>query len=1191
VTDKFNLSRLFVEKRQIAWVALVATLVWGVVAFLRLPQRKDPEITIKTAVITTGWPGAKAEDVEQLVTMPIEQTARQVAKVDKVTSTTRSGISTVFVTLEDTARRSDVDVAWNDLRARIDLLARKLPRGVAPPMVNTSFGDTATVVYSVASPVIDDIELEVREGAIRRALTDVRKTQTNRVSTVFLPAPGVSHAAISAAVERYIELGKTRDLLKDPRIVWGRSFVAVDVESADAAALDKLIADFRLHVLGGERPHPDVWDPIVVHSLDEIRGKLAAAAHEKYSYRQLDDFARALRDEFARVPEIARVDLHGVVPETVHLLYSQERLAAFGLHPHQIAGALGARNPNLPGGAIGTGKQTVLIDPESSVSSVDELLSTVIATSKEGRPIHVRDVAEVQRTYETPISDASYFHVKHGDKWQRTRSIAIAVQMRSGKQATKVGEKLDQVVVQVKKTLPRDLVIEKTADQPELVAHKIGDFLRALAEAVAIVIAFALLFMERRSAVLVAASIPLTLAMTFGLMDLFHLDLQQVSIAALIIALGLLVDDPVIASDAINRELAHGTPRERAAWLGPTKLAKAILYATLTNTVAFAPLLLVTGSMGEFIYAMPMVVVLSLVSSRIVSMTFMPLLGYYLLRGQKGYEAALEGDGASARLARGYNRVTEWVLDHKSKSALIFLAFLVIGLLPAKLIKTQFFPVEALQRFYIHVKLPEGSDVRATDAISREAEKTLLSAEGDKIEQITSFVGNGGPRWWSNVSPEPKNPAYALLIVKTRSADDSLEMIGRAQKLLRNKVPGAQFEVYRISSGKPAVTPVEIRLTGPDIAQLRAYGDEIKTILRNAPQTGEVGDDWGSEGVKVTVHVDEARAAAAHVTNQDLAQSSMMALSGARLTTLREGDRMVDVIMKLRPGERGEAAHIKNLYVWSSATGKAVPVEQIAKIGSALEPQKIVRQGLERTITLGAIPKDGELASTLLAAAKPQIDKLHLPPGYTIELGGEHELQAKSFATVQIALKVSVALIFLALVWQFAHMFKPLIVFAAIPFGLVGVVLGLTVTGTNFGFMAFLGVASLIGVIVSHIIVLFDFIEEAREEGVELHRAVIDAGLVRLRPVLVTVLATVGGLLPLAFEGGPMWRQLVYVQIGGLLLATLVTKGVVPLLYVVFVETLKVVEWKPEGKHAHAGVHYESHEKLAPHATPLEAEE
>lgn len=1161
-----NLARIFVEKRAIGWVALIATLIWGVVAYMRLPQRKDPEVVIKTAVITTGWPGASASDVEQLVTIPVEQTSRQVARVDKVVSTTRAGISTVFVTLEDTAGKSDVDVAWNDLRARVDLLAARLPAGTARPQVNTSFGDTATVVYSVATPLVDDVELDVRAKSIRVALERERAARAGpRTSVVFIPAPGVPKSFAERALDRVGELGRKRDVLRDAHVVWGTSFVAIDASRVDAVAVRALIDELRADVLGGETPHPEVWSPLVVQELDQIRPQLAEDAHEKYGHRELDEFTRRLRDELARVPEVARVDRHGVVPEVIYLLYSQERLAAFGLHPKVVRAALEARNPGLPGGMIGTGKQAVAIDPASTVSSIDEILSTVVATTKEGQPIHVRDVADVQRTYETPASDSSHlsFRDEHG-RTVRTRAIAIAVQLRSGVQATALGKVLDARVAEVAKTLPSDLVIRKTADQPELVHEKIGDFLRALAEAVAIVIAVALVFMERRSAILVATSIPTTLALTFGMMDLLKVDLQQVSIAALIISLGLLVDDPVIASDAINREIAHGVPRRRAAWLGPTKLAKAILYATLTNIVAFAPLLLVTGSMGEFIRALPIVVVVSLVASRIVSMTFMPLLGSYLLKGQTGYEAALDGGGKGARFARAYNRVTEWVLDHKGKSALVFLAFLVIGLLPATRIRTQFFPEEALQRFYIHVRLPEGSDVRATEAVARKAEDALLSSEGARIEQITAFVGNGGPRWWSNVSPEPKNPAYALLIVKTRRAEDSMPMIGRAARLLRGSVPGARFEVNRTSSGKPSVTPVEVRITGPEIATLRQLGEQVAGILRAAPQTGDVGEDWGPDAAKVTVRLDEARAAAAHVTHADVASMSAMATAGARVTTLREGDRLVDVVMRLRPAERRDAGQVRDLYVWSAATGRSVPLEQVARIDTAFEPRKIVRRDLERTITVGAYHKDGELASALLASARPALSELRLPPGYSVDFGGEQELQAKAFASVSIALKVSVALIFLALVWQFAHVFKPLIVFAAIPFGMVGVVLGLVVTRTNFGFMAFLGVTSLIGVIVSHIIVLFDFIEEARERGEPLHRAVIDAGLVRLRPVLVTVLATVGGLIPLALEGGPMWRQLVYVQIGGLLLATLVTKGVVPLLYVVFVETLHVIEWKPD---------------------------
>ena len=652
--------------------------------------------------------------------------------------------------------------------------------------------------------------------------------------------------------------------------------------------------------------------------------------------------------------------------------------------------------------------------------------------------------------------------------------------------------------------------------------------------------------------------------MTFGFMDLLGLDLQQVSIAALIIALGLLVDDPVIASDAINREIAAGVPRERAAWQGPTKLAKAILFATLTNIVAFAPLLLVHGSMGDFIYALPMVVSLSLISSRIVSMTFMPLLGYYLLKGQKGYEAALEGTGRSAELARKYNAITEWMLDHKAKSAAGFLLFLVVGLAPVTLIKTQFFPEEAMTRFYVHVRLPEGSDVRATRRVAEEAGDLLLRSEPDEIERITTFVGNGGPRWWSNVSPEPKNPSYAMMIVQVKDAEETKAMIGRVQAALTSEIPGARFEAWRISSGKPGVTPVEVRITGPDIPTLRALAEETKTVLRGAPQTGDVFDDWGAETLKVSIDVDDVRADAAGVTRADVATSTRLALSGTPMTQLREGDRLVDVLLRLRPSERASAGQVRDLYVWSGRSGRAVPLEQVARTSHRMEPQKIVRYDQERTITVGAIPTDGELPSVLLANVRSKIADIPMPAGYHVEYGGEEEQQAKAFAAVQIALKVSVTLIFFVLVWQFANVFKPLIVFASIPFGLVGAVLGLTITNTNFGFMAFLGVASLVGVIVSHIIVLFDFIEESREHGVPLHRAVIDAGLVRLRPVLVTVLATVGGLVPLALEGGPMWRQLVYVQIGGLLLATLVTKGVVPLLYVAFVETFKLVRWEPE---------------------------
>jgi len=1159
-----NLARLFAEKPQIGWVALVAVLVWGGVSYVQMPQRKDPEIKIKTAVITTVWPGASAGDVEQLVTRPLEQLAGQVARVDVVSSTSRAGRSTVFVTLEDSVRAGAVDAVWEDLRGRLDTL-RGLPATAQRPVLNSHFGDTATVVFSLASPPADPVEVALRAGLLREALAAQRAlahAPADRQSTIIVFPDGVEPDRVAAAASQYAARGAGSGAFDEAVVVSGARFVAIDFHPRDAQGLEALDAAFLREVVGPEQPHPDVWGPVRVGDLASLEARLSAVAPDKYSYRELEDAARLARDELARLPGVGRVELHGVVPQKVYLLFSQERLAALGVNPRLIAQALKSRNAALPGGVLDTGQQLLLVDPGASVDDPREILDTVVANTPDGKPVYVRDVAEVRRTYD-PASDTSWLVWRGPGGWQRTRSVALAVQARAGVQVTALGAAMDEALRGLRGRLPSDLEIVHSTDQPELVHDKITEFMRSLLEAVAIVIAVALIFMERRSAILVAASVPLTLAMTFGLMRLLGVDLQQVSIASLIIALGLLVDDPVVASDAINREIAAGASPVRAAWLGPTRLAKAIFYATATNVVAFAPLLLIEGSMGEFIYSLPVVVTAALVSSRVVSMTFMPLLGRYLLRGQKGYEAALEGRGRSAELARKYNAITSWMLAHKKVSFAGFGVFLVVGLAPAALVRTHFFPEESMNRFYVHLRLPEGAGLRETRRVAEEAKALLLATEGDRLERVTMFVGDGGPRWWSNVAPEPRSPSYALFIVQTRDERETRAVIRRAQDALTRSVAGARFEVFYLSSGAPATIPVEVRLSGPDVATLRGLAEQVRATLRALPAAGDVTDDWGAEAPSLRVAVDDVRANRAGVTREDVATASMLALSGQTVTQLRDGERLIDVVLRLRPSERTSATSLRGLSVWSSRTNRPVPLEQVGLVQLDHEPQKIVRYRQERTITVGALPRPGELPSVLFNAARQELASLKLPPGYQLSYGGEFEQQSRAFGHVRIALVVSVLLILLVLVWQFQNVFKPLIVFAAIPFGLVGAVLGLVVTDTRFGFMAFLGVASLIGVIVSHIIVLFDFIEEAREHGVPLHRAVIDAGLVRLRPVLVTVLATVGGLVPLALEGGPKWQQLVYVQIGGLLLATLVTKGVVPLLYVVLVEELKWISWKP----------------------------
>ncbi|MCC7110794.1 MAG: efflux RND transporter permease subunit, partial [Deltaproteobacteria bacterium] len=480
-----NVARFFVEKRHISWVALVATLVWGVTAYQRMPQRKDPEVVIKTAVISVMWPGAAAEDIENLITRPIELVAGQVAHVDKVTSTTRAGSTTIFVTLEDTASRSELEPAWSDLRARLDLLKVALPPGAGQPLLNTHFGDTATVTYSVASPPVSGIELDLRAAAIRVELERHRATLTStgdpRAATLFIPAEGISRDTVARAAERYLSRGRALGALDEGAVLWGGSFVAVDYRVLNEAALERLDPTFWQEELGGEVPHPDVWGPIRVRSLDEIRARLEQHAGDKYSYRELDDVTTRLRDEIARLPAVGRVDRHGVVPERIYLLYSQEKLASFGLHPRQIGDALRAHNVNVPAGSVSTGRQVLLVEPSGAFAGMREILDTVVASGKDGTPLMVRDLVEVHRTYETPISDASSLTWKDEAGWHKSRSIAVAVQARSGVQAVKVGQDLDALVLRLKGELPDDLIIAKTSNQPELVDHKISEFMRSLA--------------------------------------------------------------------------------------------------------------------------------------------------------------------------------------------------------------------------------------------------------------------------------------------------------------------------------------------------------------------------------------------------------------------------------------------------------------------------------------------------------------------------------------------------------------------------------------------------------------------------------------------------------------------------------------------------------------------------------------
>ncbi len=1174
-----NTARFFTENRQVAWVLLVGTLLWGFYAYLFMPKRRDPSFPQIYSAVVCPWIGASAERVEQFVTRKIEERLAENARVARIESTSRSNVSIVVVTLDERTR--DTQKEYDDIALRLNAI-RDLPSGAGPIEFIKDFGETAALLLTVTSPKVGGAALALRARNIRSTIERVRAGAPGPRATLLVSFPESIAASTTARLRDLVmELMRSQGFGRDHRPVDGAGFVGIDLDTdLDDEAVLRFVQQAIDERLGpGEFP-PDVWRPAVIRDPRDTETRVAAVAGDKFTYRDLDMFTDRIRRELQRVPQVAKVVRAGVLPEQIFLDYSQERLASVGLPLTRLAEVLSARNITLPGGFLDVQGKRLTIDPSGEFRTVEEIGEVIVGTSSAGRPFYLRDGVTITRSYQAPRYVNYHGRWAADGVWQRTRAITLSVQMRPGEQIAQFGRAVDAALERVRGQLPGDLILVRTSDQPLQVRESVGVLMRSLYEAIGLIIIVAFVgFREWRSALLLAAAIPLTLAMTFGMMHVLRVDLQQVSIASLIIALGLLVDDPVVAGDAIRRALDAGHPRRIAAWLGPTRLATAILFATITNIVAYLPLLMVGGQIGDFIYTLPVVLACSLVASRIVSMTFVPLLGYYLLRPRPAAELSAP-TRADSRFVAAYYRAGGWAIDHRWAVLGCAAGLLAGALLLAMLLRLQFFPSDRAYLSYIDVWLPEDATISATNRAAEAVEGIVRRVAADYgrehpheqgqprqvLDSVTTFVGGGSPRFYFSVAPQLSQPNYAQLIIKVLDKEDTGHLIVPLQRALSAGVPGARIDVRQLEAGKPVGIPVAVRVSGDNAAVLRRLAGELKSILQAIPIATRTRDDWGADSFKVKLQVDPDRANFAGVSNLDVALSSVTALSGFPVGTLREGDQQIPVVARLRMEERARLSDVQNLYVGSTQSTQRVPLRQVSRIEYRMETERIRRRNHFRTITVSAFPIPGVLASEVLRAARPALQSFErtLPPGYAFEIGGEQEEQAAAFRELVVVLAVSVAAIFLALVLQFRNAVKPLIVFSAIPFGVAGALVSLVVMRTPFGFMAFLGVASLIGVIVSHVIVLFDYIEEMHARGEPLRDALLDAGIVRLRPVLITVGATVFGLVPLALHGGPLWAGLCYAQIGGLSVATVVTLVLVPVLYAISVLDLKIVEWQAQ---------------------------
>jgi multidrug efflux pump subunit AcrB len=928
-----------------------------------------------------------------------------------------------------------------------------------------------------------------------------------------------------------------------------------------------------------DQVHPDLWIPIIVRDPADTSRLLASVGGDKYSYREMDNFTDVIERQLKLIPLVSKVERVGVLDERVYLTYSQNRLAAYGLSPLAFITALRTRNITASGGDVNTGGRNIAIIPAGEFRSVEEIGNVAVGTAPGGASIYLRDVCEINREYESPARYLNRY-TRRSDKgeWVSTRAITLSVQMRKGEQISVFGKLVDARMEQVRGLMPADLVLARTSDQPRQVTENIDLFMMSLWEAVVLVVVVSWLgFWSWRSAVLMALAIPITLAMTFGMTYVLGIDLQQVSIASLIIALGLLVDVPVVSGDAIERAMGRGIERPVAAWLGPTRLFMTMVYATLTNIVAYLPFLMLTGDTGKYMYSLPIVITCSLIAAQIAAMTFVPLISRYLLKPK--IEVSIEQQRTTG-YGKWYWKIGSWAIAHRKLCALGSLGVLAVGFLLLRQLPTQFFPKDLQYLSYVDVWLPEDAPLDVTAQASRKAERIIREVaeeygrEHQKpegvLKSLTTFVGGGGPRFWLSATPEARQPNYAQIVIEVFDKHDTNHLVGPWQTALMAGVPEARVDMRQLETGKPIGIPVQIRLMGDDIPTLRAEAARLKAILRKVPFALRIRDDWGADSLQTVFTLDQDRAATAGVTAQDLETSTAVVVDGFPVTTYREGDKQVPVVARVRMNERAALSRLDDLYVYSSQDARRVPLRQVATVERRFEPARLRRFNQFLTMTVSCFPAPGRLPSEVLVAAWADIENFRktLAPGLRMEIAGEYKEEVNGFAELSVVLLISVLLIYIALVVQFKSAVKPMLVFAAIPYGMTGAIASLWVMEAPFGFMAFLGVVSLVGVIVSHIIVLFDFIEERREHGAALEEALLDAGIQRLRPVMITVAATVLALFPLASHGGPLWEPLCYAQIGGLSIATFITLGLVPVFYAIFVRDLKWVAWgSPVAEH------------------------
>jgi multidrug efflux pump subunit AcrB len=914
----------------------------------------------------------------------------------------------------------------------------------------------------------------------------------------------------------------------------GRTTIFVNLKQETRAAevpdiwyhVRKSIGDIR-HTLPAGVVGPGFND-----EFGDTYGIIYGFTADGFTHRELRDYVEDVRSRLLQVKDVAKIEVLGAQDEVIFVEFSTQQLAGLGIDQSALISALQAQNLVSPSGTIQTGNEKLLLRVSGAFESEQNILAVNFVSN--GRLIRLRDIAEVHRGYADPPQPMFRANGKP--------AIGLAIAMREGGDILTVGRNVEQAIREVRGDLPIGIEPALVADQASVVDHAISDFTTSLWQAIAIIMAVSFLSLGVRAGTVVALSIPLTLVIVFPIMEVARIDLQRISLGALIIALGLLVDDAMTTIDVMTSRLAQGDSKVQAATFAYKTLALPMLTGSFVTAAGFVPIGFAKSSAGEYTFSIFAVVSIALIVSWFVAVLFAPLLGVVLLSKPK-----TPGPGKPSVILGAFRKFLVGAMRARWVTIGVTLACLVAALLASPFVPRQFFPSSDRPELIVDLRLPQNASIYASEEVAAKLDD-LLKGDHD-VERWSTYVGRGAIRFYLPLNVELPNDFFSQAVVVAKDVAARKRLSAKLEAALAEKFPSAVTRVSPLELGPPVGWPVQYRVSGPDLSEVRDIAMQLAGVMGGHSDVRKVNFDWIEPARMVRIRVDQDQARLLGLSTQAVANVLNTVVSGEPVTQVRDGIYLVNVVARATDEQRVSLSTLRTVQV-PLPNGRTVPLSQIASFDFEQEYPLVWRRDRVPTLTVQAEVAPGGSAEALVKALAPAIAKLNasLPTAYRISVGGTVEESAKSQASVFAVVPLMLFLMLTFLMAQLQSFNRLFMVLSVVPMSLIGVVAALLISGSPLGFVAILGILTLIGMIARNAVILIEQIDTERKEGREIWDAVIEASLSRFRPIMLTAISTVLGLIPIAPT--IFWGPMAYAIMGGFLAGTVLTLIFLPALYV-----------------------------------------